>query len=68
MFSPDYSKNFFVSAPEIEYFRSFSPPKAFGTSEGFCLFTVIMYLNISKRIRSNTLSPSITCKLVNNMG
>jgi hypothetical protein len=56
-----------VRAPEIEYFRSFSAPKAFGASEAFASFFTIMSLTIGKRIRSNTLSPAIAYKFVDNM-
>jgi hypothetical protein len=64
---PELVEGYPVSTPEIEYFRSFSAPKAFGASEGFCLFIITMYLNIGKRIRSDTLSPAIAPKFVNNL-
>jgi hypothetical protein len=50
---------------ETGYFRSFSVPKAFGTSEVFASLLSYRSWTIGKEIRSNTPSPAITFQLIN---
>jgi hypothetical protein len=43
-------------------------PEVLRRFRGLCLYIIGVYLTIGKEIRSNTLSPTISFKFINNVG